>query len=217
VVFTPAYLAFCRDWDVVPRACAPYRARTKGKTESGVKYVKRNALAMREFESFGALEAHLAEWMVVADTREHGTTHERPIDRFLRDERHKLRPLPAQRLVVRHRRVQRRVSNDSFVDVDTIRYSVPYRFVKALLEVLVGDDVVEVFRGSERVALHRRSSEPHARIVDPAHFDGLWRRTPAPAVTTSGPLETLGRSLNEYAAARSRRRQSHASSSGACR
>src|SRR5207245_751529 len=32
VVFHPAYLAFCRDWDVVPRACGPYRARTKGKT-----------------------------------------------------------------------------------------------------------------------------------------------------------------------------------------
>src|SRR5262245_46987535 len=32
--FNPAYLAFCRDWDVQPRACAPYRARTKGKDGS---------------------------------------------------------------------------------------------------------------------------------------------------------------------------------------
>ena len=40
VVFHPTYLAFCRDWDVQPRACAPYRARTKGKTEAGVKFVK---------------------------------------------------------------------------------------------------------------------------------------------------------------------------------
>jgi transposase len=37
VTFHPAYLAFCRDWEVHPRACQPYRARTKGKTESGVK------------------------------------------------------------------------------------------------------------------------------------------------------------------------------------
>ena len=35
-------------WGVQPRACAPYRARTKGKTEAGVKYVKRNALAPDE-------------------------------------------------------------------------------------------------------------------------------------------------------------------------
>ena len=45
VIFHPTYLAFCRDWDVQPRACAPYRARTKGKTEAGVKFVKRNGLA----------------------------------------------------------------------------------------------------------------------------------------------------------------------------
>jgi transposase len=37
VIFQPAYLAFCRDWDVQPRACAPYRARTKGKTEAGAR------------------------------------------------------------------------------------------------------------------------------------------------------------------------------------
>ena len=30
---------------VAPRACAPYRARTKGKDERAVQYVKRNALA----------------------------------------------------------------------------------------------------------------------------------------------------------------------------
>lgn len=35
VVFHPSYLAFCRDWDVQPRACAPYRARTKGQDGSG--------------------------------------------------------------------------------------------------------------------------------------------------------------------------------------
>ena len=60
VLFHPTYLAFCRDWDVQPRACAPYRARTKGKTEAGVKFVKRNGLAAQAFDSFAALEAHLA-------------------------------------------------------------------------------------------------------------------------------------------------------------
>lgn len=201
VTFHPTYLAFCRDWDVSPRACGPYRARTKGKTESGVKFVKRNALAGREFESFAALEGHLGEWMLGADTREHGTTHERPVDRFERDERAALRALPAQPMVVRHRRLRRRVSNDSFVDVDTVRYSVPFRHVRAHLDVVVGDASVEVFLGAERVALHRRSSEPHARVVDPAHFEGLWRRTPAPSITTDSPLEALGRSLADYEAA----------------
>ncbi len=60
VRFNPAYLQFCRDWGVTPRACGPYRARTKGKVESGVKYVKRNGLAGRRFASFAELERHLA-------------------------------------------------------------------------------------------------------------------------------------------------------------
>ena len=68
VTFHPGYLAF-RDWDVQPRACAPYRARTKGKVESGVKFVKRNALAGRTFASFGALEQHLTQWMGEAISR----------------------------------------------------------------------------------------------------------------------------------------------------
>jgi transposase len=55
----PAFSEFCADWGVAPRACRPYRARTKGKTESGVGYVKRNAIAGRSFGSFVALEAHL--------------------------------------------------------------------------------------------------------------------------------------------------------------
>ena len=70
----PAFSAFCADWGVAPRACRPYRARTKGKTESGVGYVKRNAVAGRTFDSFAALETHLATWMIAADTRIHGTT-----------------------------------------------------------------------------------------------------------------------------------------------
>jgi hypothetical protein len=102
--------------------------------------------------------------------------------------------------VVRHRRLKRRVSNDSFVDIDTVRYSVPFKLIRAQVEVLVGDDAVEVFDGVARVATHRRSSEPHARIVDPAHFDGLWRRAPKPPSSCS-PLEAMGRRLSDYEAA----------------
>src|SRR3954470_22784833 len=119
VIFHPAYLAFCRDWDVQPRACAPYRARTKGKTEAGVKFVKRNGLAGHAFPSFAALESHLAGWMVTADQRRHGTTHEAPMVRFDRDERHALRPLPIRALPRREQRLRRRIAHDAFVDVDT--------------------------------------------------------------------------------------------------
>ena len=199
VTFHPAYLAFLREFGAEPRACRPYRARTKGKTESGVKYVKRNGIAGREFETFAALERHLAGWMAEADGRVHGTTHERPIDRFER-ERGALLPLPSRPPPLRERRLARKVANDALVDVDTIRYSVPHRLVRDTVEVVVLENEVRIFHGARLVAEHVRSREPHARVVDPAHYDGLVRRALPDLAATQTPsaLEQMGRSLADY-------------------
>jgi len=200
VIFHPAYVAFCRDWDVQPRACAPYRARTKGKTEAGVKYVKRNGLADLEFASFAALERHLAEWMVVADARIHGTTHEAPRVRFDRDERAVLRPLPVRALPRREQRLRRRVAHDAFVDVDTVRYSVPHRLVRDHVDVVIDEQVVRIFHGPTLVATHARSREPFAQVVDPTHYAGLWRVAATDAPPADSTLARLGRDLAAYAA-----------------
>jgi transposase len=57
IVWNPTYAYY----GVRPRACAPYRPQTKGKVESGVKYVQRNALAGKRFASWDALNAWLLE------------------------------------------------------------------------------------------------------------------------------------------------------------
>jgi transposase len=197
VVFHPGYLAFCRDWDVQPRACAPYRARTKGKTEAGVKFVKRNGLAALTFASFAALEAHLTTWMRHADMRRHGTTREAPITRFERDERQALRPL-ARVMPQRQQRLRRRVAHDAFVDIDTVRYSVPPRLIRDHVDVVIEDAVVRIVHGTTVVATHPRSREPFARVIDPTHFAGLWRS--AMERTRAGQLAALGRDLADYEA-----------------
>lgn len=192
----PAFASFCKDWGVAVSACRPYRARTKGKTESGVGYVKRNAIAGRSFASMAELDAHLARWMLDADRRIHGTTHERPCDRFERDERAQLLPLPSQAMPVREHRLHRRVATDCFVDVETVRYSVPHRLVRRHVEVLLTEVDLVVLDGDVEVARHRRSREPHAIVADPRHFDGIYRRADA-LVTESS---SIGRSLDDYAA-----------------
>jgi transposase len=197
----PAFAAFCRDFGVEARVCRPYRARTKGKTESGVKYVKRNAIAGRDFGSFAHFEGHLDGWMREADERVHGTTHERPIDRFLREEVSALRPLPANPLPVRERRLRRKVANDALVDVDTVRYSVPHRLVRSEVEVLVAESEVRIYSGADLVATHARSREPHTSVIDFAHYRGLWREpSQPPDAERPRALEALGRSLADYEA-----------------
>jgi hypothetical protein len=94
------------------------------------------------------------------------------------------------------------VANDALVDVDTVRYSVPHRLVRDTVDVVVGEREVRIYRGTELVARHERSFEPHARVTDPSHFDGLWRRPAAPTQPEAplSALEAMGRSLSDYAA-----------------
>ncbi len=86
LLWNPTFQAFAQHWGFEPRACRPYRAQTKGKVESGVKYVKRNFLPGRVFRDLEDFNEQLRTWLVeVADVRIHGTTHERPIERFARE------------------------------------------------------------------------------------------------------------------------------------
>lgn len=197
LILHPGLIELCKDFGCGVRACAPYRARTKGKIENGVKFVKRNALAGREFASFAELEAHLLSWTKRVDGRVHGTTNEVPNARFVA-EALALRPLPSSSIRVRERRLTRRVGNDAFVDIDTVRYSVPHTLVRSNVEVHVGEHRVRVYDGAKLVADHARCNEPRAKVIDSAHHAGLWRTsTPSP---TSTALTDMGRSLSDYEA-----------------
>lgn len=200
VAVHPAFHSMCADWGLTVRACRPYRARTKGKVESGVKYVKRNAIAGRTFTSLDALQQHLQSWMAKADGRIHGTTGRRPIEAFQEQEAAALGPLPSVGVPVQH--LRRTVANDSFFDLDRVRYSVPHRLTRRTVEVRVAAEEVTAWADGKEVARHRRGN-PGERIVDPVHFAGLHRGpelVASPEVPVEcGPLAALGRSLAEYA------------------
>ena len=110
-----------------------------------------------------------------------------------------MRPLPVRALPRREQRLRRRVAHDALVDVDTVRYSVPHRLVRDYVEVVIDDQRVRIFHGAALVATHARACEPFARVIDPAHFAGLWR-TPRGDDRARPSLAVLGRDLSEYAA-----------------
>jgi hypothetical protein len=205
VTFNERLHAFARYWGVRPVACAPYRARTKGKDERGVGYVKGNAIAGRSFPSWAALEAHLARWMrEVADTRVHGTTGEAPIARFGREEAAALRPLAGRPPFRQLRELTRRVQNDGCVDVDTNHYSVPWALIGAPVSVVVSAGEVRVLHAGAEVARHGQRRGRRERAVDPAHLRGIvvgdavarWREAALSTVTSAGA--DLLRPLAEY-------------------
>lgn len=174
VRFNARLHAFARYWDVRPVACAPYRARTKGKDERGVGYVKRNAVAGRSFANWTALEAHLAWWMrEVADLRVHGTTGEVPLVRFEREERQALRPLEGKPPFRQMRELTRCVQNDGCIDVDANHYSVPWRLIGAQVSVMVSGGEVRISHAGTEVARHGQRRGRHERAVDRAHLRGI--------------------------------------------
>jgi hypothetical protein len=89
------------------------------------------------FAGWAALDGHLVWWMrEVADVRIHAGTGERPIDRFAR-EAPALRPLNDRPTYQAGRCLIRKVHSDACVEVDTHRYSVPWRLIGAEVRVEV--------------------------------------------------------------------------------
>jgi transposase len=174
IIFNERFRSFCKYWGVTPRACAPYRARTKGKDERGVGYVKRNAIAGHGFASLEAVRGHLALWMrEVADVRNHGTTGEPPIVRFDRDERAVLIPVNARAAFLQVRELVRCVHSDACIELDTNRYSVPWRLIGESVTVVVADPQVRILYAGHEVACHAQSLARRTSVIDRKHLVGI--------------------------------------------
>jgi transposase len=172
VLWHPRFEDFARYYGFTPRACQPYRAQTKGKVESGVKYVKRNALAGRRFAHWTALDAWLEEWAAtVSDVRVHGTTHERPIDRFARETLTPLTGRPPYHYAARRRRI---VAADALVAIAASRYSVPVRYVGQTVEIRETATHYGIWAADTCIAQHAKAGR-HAVVMEPAHYRGLLR------------------------------------------
>jgi transposase len=145
LIFAERLEEFASYWGFKPRACRPYRARTKGKDERGVAYVKR-----------------------------HGTTGEAPLERFMRAEAQALQPLEAKPSFLAERELVRIVHSDCCVEVEANWYSAPQALIRQRVSVLVRDQQVLIRHGGRIVAEHRRQRPgSRCRQVIDGHWEGL--------------------------------------------
>jgi transposase len=102
LVLNAEFLRFAAHWGFRPRACRPYRAKTKGKVERPIRYLRESFFYGRTFLNDADLNAQAERWLAAtANLRGHRTTGEPPHVRFERDERHALKalaPTPYPRL-----------------------------------------------------------------------------------------------------------------------
>jgi hypothetical protein len=163
------------------RLCRYYRAQTKGKVESGVKYIKHNALVGRRFRDLEDLNTWLLSWCVqIADQRVHGTTHEKPADRFAGEKLisvHERAPSPRERIV------SRGVPRDAYVAVEANRYPVPLEWAGRQVEVHIQAEEIWIGRRGSDAVRHRRLFGKH----QVARWEGPPRSCPPrPSPPASG-------------------------------
>jgi transposase len=87
VRFNERFVDLAGHYGFIPRACRPHRARTKGKDERMVGYIKHHFFVRYwRFESLGQLNRLAEQWLgEKADRRIRGTVREKVMERFLRE------------------------------------------------------------------------------------------------------------------------------------
>src|SRR5215216_5338402 len=94
IVYNDKLLALAAHYGFLPKACRPYRAKTKGKVERPFRYVREDFFLARAFRNLEDLNDQLRRWLGgVANPRTHATTR-RVVNEAFAEERPHLRPLP---------------------------------------------------------------------------------------------------------------------------
>jgi hypothetical protein len=210
-LFNKTLLELARHYGFLPKACRPYRAKTKGKVERPFRYVREDFFLARSFRDLDDLNAQFRQWLDgVANVRTHATT-QRVVAEHFAEERPSLKPLPAgpfQAVL----RLDRRVTREGMVAVDGNQYSVPELTRKRSVEVQVLAGEVRIYEGDALIAAHpvlegsgqRRIAAGHRRLPPPANSD--TPRHGAPGTPAIGrPGESVARRPLEFYEAVGRR------------
>jgi transposase len=173
VHWNPRYLDFADYYGFTPRPCQPYRAQTKGKVESGIRYVRGNFWPGLKFVDLADLNRQCLDWLDgTANRRVHGTTGEVPFDRLPLEG---LLPLDGKPDYDTSLTACRRATKDCFVSYDGNSYSVPAEYARTRLQIRETEEgqlVVLNALGGE-IARHRVAEGRNLRVAVAAHYAHL--------------------------------------------
>jgi transposase len=178
VQFHERFVDLAGHYGFTPRACRPYRARTKGKDERMVGYIEHHFFVRyRSFASFAHLNQVAEEWLrEEADPRVQGTVKEVVSERFAREAPH-LVSLPAVRYDTSYREM-RLVGWDGYVDIRGNRYSAPDPFRGQRVTVRIRlDGTATILSDDDPLVEHQLRPVSEGWGTVPEHHASLWRET----------------------------------------
>ncbi len=174
--FNKTFLAFARHQAFKPIPSRAYHPQTKGKVESGVKYVRRNFWPRLEAViGLDDLNHQIKYWLeATANRRIHGTTHEAP-EKRLNEEPLKPRNETSFRL---HADETRKVSSDCLLSFCSNKYSVPHKYAGHTVRVRdMLNGYMDIFTLSgEHICTHVKRLGKHHVSKNKEHFEGLTSR-----------------------------------------
>jgi transposase len=168
IVYNRALIDFAGHYGFHPKACRPYRPKTKGKVERPFRYIREDFFLARSFRNLDDLNAQLAHWLgTVANPRVHATT-QRVVNEAFAEEKLVLQALPLVpfRAVLK---LERRVSHEGMVSVGGNLYSVPDATRKRVVEVHSLADEIRIFEADRLIAVHPVLEGRHQRRLAPGH------------------------------------------------
>ncbi|MCK9525789.1 MAG: IS21 family transposase [Limnochordia bacterium] len=152
-VFNEEMMRFASHYGFRPKACQPYRAKTKGRVERAVSYLRHNFFYGRRFNDIADLNLQLEKWLLeTANSRLHGTTNEAPSSRLITEQYH-LSPLPTDEYVP-FLTFSRRVSRDGYVSYNGNDYSLPEGLGRPEIEVKASLSEIQLYQSGRLVAVH---------------------------------------------------------------
>jgi transposase len=176
--FNERFLDLAGYYGFTPRACKPYRARTKGKDERMVGYIKHNFFVRyRCFASWAHLNQLAEQWLrEEADPRLQGTVKEVVAERFER-EKPSLKPLPAVRFDTSYLEY-RQAAWDGYIEVRGNRYSVPAALAGQQVAVRIGlDGLLRIYQAEIMIASHSLKDRREGWSTQPEHRSEMWKHT----------------------------------------
>ena len=167
------FLELCGHYAIKPIACRPGRPQTKGKVEKPFAHLEEQLIKGNRWSDLDAFTAALAAFAAELDQTVHGTTREKPIDRFAA-EQPQLTPLPARPFVGSYQAL-RLVSWDCLVSYGGTRYSVPWQHAgtRVWVRPSQGTRVVIVSQAGQVVAQHTIPAIKGVTVIDQTHYAGL--------------------------------------------
>lgn len=165
-----SYADYAEAYGFIISPCPPREPQKKGRVESGVKYVKKNFVPLRQFRHQVDANKQLMQWILeTAGNRIHGTTREKPITLFTQTEGLVLKSLP-DNIPECAVWAKVKVHGDCHIMYLKCRYSVSYKFARQELWLRASETTVRIYHEHALIALHPRLFQPGLKSTLEEHL-----------------------------------------------